>query len=83
MRRGFKTEAKRLALELRLEIGLDAHAPFDPYAFALEYGILVVQLSDLDGPARDHFLKADGSALSGALIPLGRVWSSWRTTPSH
>lgn len=71
MRRGFKTEAKRLALELRSEIGLDAHTPFDPYAFATEYGIRVVQLSDLGGDARDHFLRADGSALSGALIPDG------------
>lgn len=68
---GFKTEAKSLALELRAEIGLDAHAPFDPYTFASEYGIPVVQLSDLDGGARDHFLRADGSALSGALIPNG------------
>lgn len=71
MRRGFKTEAKSLAMELRAEIGLDAQVPFDPYAFASEYGIPVVQLSSLDGPARDHFLKADGSALSGALIPTG------------
>ncbi|MES3640168.1 ImmA/IrrE family metallo-endopeptidase [Mycobacterium intracellulare] len=71
MRRGFKTEAKHLALELRAEIGLDAHEPFDPYTFAAEYGISVVQLSDLDGPARDHFLRANGSSLSGALIPVG------------
>lgn len=71
MRRGFKTEAKRLALDLRREIGLDAYGPFDPYAFASEYGIPVVQLSELGGAARDHFLKADGSALSGALIPAG------------
>lgn len=71
MRRGFKAEAKRLALELRGEISLNAHAPFDPYAFAIEYGIPVVQLSDLRGAARDHFLKADGSAVSGALIPTG------------
>jgi hypothetical protein len=71
VRRGFKTEAKRLALELRAEIGLDAHSPFDPYAFASEYGIRVVLLSSLDGAARDHFLRAEGSALSGALIPVG------------
>ncbi|MDN6304489.1 ImmA/IrrE family metallo-endopeptidase [Corynebacterium variabile] len=71
MRRGFKTEAKRLALELRSEIGLDAHAPFDPYAFAAEYGIPVVQLSDLEDEVRAHFLRAEGSALSGALIPDG------------
>lgn len=44
---------------------------FRPYAFASEYGIPVVQLSDLDGVARDYFLRADGSALSGALIPNG------------
>jgi hypothetical protein len=71
VRRGFKTEAKHLALELRAEIDLDAHTPFDPYAFASEYGIPIVQLSSLDGPARDHFLKTEGSALSGALIPTG------------
>jgi len=71
VRRGFKTEAKRLALELRAEIGLDAHSPFNPYALAHEYGIPVVQLGNLKGPARDHFFKADGSALSGALIPVG------------
>lgn len=71
MRRGFKTEAKRFALELRAEIGLDAHAPFDPYRFASEYGIPVVRLSDLHGDARDHFLKVTGGALSGALIPSG------------
>ena len=71
MRHGFKTEAKNLALELRAELGLDAHAPFDPYAFAEEYGIKVLTLSELDHPACSHFYKADGSALSGALIPIG------------
>lgn len=71
MRRGFKTEAKRLALELRAELGLDAHVPFDPYKFAHAYGIKVVQLSSLEGSARDHLLARDGSALSGALIPIG------------
>jgi hypothetical protein len=70
VRHGFKAEAKRLALELRAELGLDAHVPFDPYAFAHEYGVRIIRLSELDGPARDHFLKRDGSALSGALIPV-------------
>ena len=71
MRRGFKTEAKRLALELRAEIGLNAHVPFDPYAFAREYGIRVVPLSGLACDERRRFLKANGSAFSGALIPTG------------
>jgi hypothetical protein len=71
VRRGFKTEAKHLALELRSEIGLSAYVPFDPYAFAVKYGICVIHLSDLHGPARDYFFRSDGSALSGALIPYG------------
>lgn len=71
MRRGFKTQAKQLALDLRGEIGLNAHQPFDPYRFASTCGIPVVQLSTLKGPARDHFFSAEGSPLSGALIPLG------------
>lgn len=71
MRRGFKTEAKVLALELRNEIGADAHVPFDPYLFAHEYGIAMVRLSELDVAAKDRFLKPLGSALSGALVPIG------------
>lgn len=70
MRRGFKAEAKRLAIELRTELGLNAHVPFDPYAFTHEYGIRVVRLSELPGHAPDYFLHRDGSALSGALIPV-------------
>lgn len=71
MRRGFKIEAKKLALELREELGADAHVPFDPYAFADSYGIDVIELSALDTDARHKFLHAEGSALSGALIPMG------------
>jgi hypothetical protein len=71
MRYGFKAEAKRLALELRAELGLSAHVAFDPYAFAKEYGIEVVALSDLSCSERERFLKLDGSPFSGALIPRG------------
>lgn len=71
MRYGFKAEAKRLALELRAELDLDAHVPFDPYAFASEYGIEVVRLSELSCAERQHFLKQDGSPFSGALVPMG------------
>ena len=69
MRRGFKAEAKHLALELRTEISLDAYAPFDPYAFAVGYGIRVIHLPDLDGQAPDYFLRSARSPFSGALIP--------------
>lgn len=65
MRRGFKTEAKILALELRAEIGIGAHAPFGPYAFASEYGIPVFQLSELDGVARDPSYERTGAHCPG------------------
>lgn len=70
MRHGFKAEARRLALELRSEIGLDAHVPIDPYALAKQYGVPVVALSQLPCEERHHFLQADGT-FSGALIPIG------------
>lgn len=73
MQRGFKAEAKRLALELRAEVGLNATDQFDPYQMAALYGIQVHRLSELDcsEEARAHFMAANPSALSGALIPLG------------
>lgn len=73
MRRGFKAEAKRLSLELRDELGMDAHCPFDPYALAALYGIEVINLSDLecDPKAKTHFSEPDRAVFSGALIPIG------------
>ena len=76
MRRGFKTEARGLALELRAELGLDAYGQFDPYAFAVEYGIPVSRLSDLgqDPAAREavaHYTQ-DGSATFSAALRSGR-----------
>ncbi|MEX5268569.1 ImmA/IrrE family metallo-endopeptidase [Kocuria sp. CPCC 204721] len=72
MRRGFKTESKQLALEVRAEIGLGPHDPFDPYHLAEMYGIRVVRLTDLnESDAVRHFTEVRVSALSGALIPDG------------
>ena len=78
MRRGFKTEARKLALELRAELGVDAYGQFDPYALADEYGIPIFRLGNLgeDLAARRaaaHYTQAEGSAtFSAALVPLGR-----------
>lgn len=73
MRRGFKAEARRLALEVRGELGVDAHCPFDPYALAELYGVEVIRLSDLecDPAAKSYFLEQQGAVLSGALVPIG------------
>ncbi len=72
MRRGFKTEARKLALEIRSEVGLDTYGKFDPYALAGEYGIPIYRLSDLgrDLAARAaaaHYAQ-DGSLGSADVI---------------
>ena len=70
MRRGFKSEARKLALELRAELGLDAYGQFDPSALAVEYGIPVFQLNDLG---------QDPAACAAARLPGA---ASWRSPPS-
>lgn len=73
MQRGFKAAAKRLSLELRAEVGLNATDPFDPYQMAELYGIQVHRLSELEcsEEARNHFMNVNPKGLSGALIPIG------------
>lgn len=72
MRHGFKAHAKRLALELRDEIGLTPYLPFNPWALAELYGIEVHRLSDLDcsAEAKRRFMLDKTEIFSGALIPL-------------
>ena len=76
MRRGFKTQAKKLALEVRAELGLGASACFDPYELAVEYGIPVYTLSELAlhedaRQAGAHYALDRPSTFSAALIPVG------------
>ena len=71
MRRGFKTEANRLALVVRKEVSLDAFAMFDPYTLAQAYGIDVDALTELslDDGAREYLLRRSDK-FSGALLPV-------------
>jgi Zn-dependent peptidase ImmA (M78 family) len=76
MRRGFKTEAKKFAIEVRAELGLDEFSPFDPYELAREYGIPVFKLSELgkDPDARcaaAHYTNGRLAKFSAALVPWG------------
>jgi hypothetical protein len=62
--------------EERAALGLDATAPFDPYALAEEHGIAVYILSSLRGfgigaEALSHFTVRDSSVWSAAPVPLG------------
>ena len=68
-----KAQLARDAIELRKDIGLDAHAMFDPYKLAEQWGIEVFQLSELDcsDAALKHLTFDRSSVFSGALIPVG------------
>jgi hypothetical protein len=76
MKRGFKTVARKLALEVRAELGLTAFVRFDPYELASEYGIPVYEVSDLGQDDRAHdaaryFDSGQTSVFSAALVPVG------------
>jgi hypothetical protein len=73
MKRGFKTEARRLALDVRSELGLDALAPFDVVGWAQLYGVPLLALRDLPcgDRARERFSGDGASVWSAALIPNG------------
>lgn len=75
MRRGAVEESKRLALEVRAEIGVGTYDPLDPTLLAKEYGIPVMPISELFGcPAETVARLAEpGNAwFSAALVPCGK-----------
>jgi hypothetical protein len=67
-----KSALKRLALELRRELGLTAYERCDPLALAELYGVQVLRLSELgcSPEVLDHFRTVRPQVFSGALIPL-------------
>lgn len=72
-RRGFKTEAKKIALETRTEMHLGIFDPLDPYELAELYGLEVHDLSSPDLPAEavQHFTTLQTTVFSAALVPIG------------
>ncbi|GHF59650.1 hypothetical protein FHX82_000485 [Amycolatopsis bartoniae] len=72
LRRGFKKEARELALEVRAELGVEVLAPLDPYALAELYGIEVLDLTHPALPAESvrHLTEVRPQVFSAALVPL-------------
>jgi Zn-dependent peptidase ImmA (M78 family) len=72
MKRGFKTQAQQIALEVRDELGLGADDPLDPWVLAELYGIPVYGLTELKSWENiiSHFNRRRQDAFSAALIPL-------------
>lgn len=69
-KRGFKTEANRIAVRIRGQMGLTAFDPIDPVAVCEHFDIELIELSQLgfDGSA---FLSDDNSAFSAVTVPCG------------
>ena len=68
-----KAACKRLAAEVRAEIGLRPMDVFDPWSLAELYGIQVITVSSLplSSEIRDHFTITRPEVFSGALVPVG------------
>jgi Zn-dependent peptidase ImmA (M78 family) len=71
VRRGFKAEAERLALDERRELGLAATDRLDPHALAERYGIAIWPLVRLRAVIPDdveHLLVVDAACFSAATV---------------
>jgi hypothetical protein len=68
-----KAALKRLAIEVRSEVGVGIYEPFDPFQLAKLYGVAVYQLSSLECSPRalSHFQIHRPDVFSGALVPFG------------
>jgi Zn-dependent peptidase ImmA (M78 family) len=67
-----KANCKRLAAELRAEIGLEPMDPLDPWRLADLYGVTVIPMSDLplSSVVREYFSVERPDVFSGALVPV-------------
>jgi len=68
-RRGFKAEANRIALRVRVQMGLSPVAPIDPAAVCEHFDIKLLRLSEID--PQSAFLGAHNSSFSAVTVPCG------------
>ncbi len=76
MRRGFKTAAKKLALEVRGELELSAYDVLDPYGLAKLYGIRIcpidaLRASGTSAESLKYFMKHRPQVFDAAVVPAG------------
>lgn len=74
MRRGAVQQSKRLALEVRAEIGIGPYDALDPTLLAKEYGIPVMPVSQIAGCHPDvmaRLVESSNALFSAALVPCG------------
>lgn len=71
LRRGFKSAARRLAAEVRAELGIGPLTPLDPYELAELYGIEVFDLTNPVLPRESvrYLTEVRPHVFSAALVP--------------
>lgn len=69
-RRGFKTEANSLALDVRGELGLGVTQPLDPFQLARHLEIPILSLSDMltEAPGIAHLLHVEPEVFSAVTV---------------
>lgn len=69
--RGFKTEANRIAVRIREQMGLSPADPIDPHLVCERFDIRVISLSEID--SKSPFLSRQSSAFSAVTVPRGHL----------
>lgn len=70
--RGFVTEAQRIAVEEREDLGLRLTDPLDPWDLAEHHGVQVIDLMTVGAdPEAKSFLTTNPASFSGAVLPYG------------
>lgn len=73
MRHGFKAQAERISEQARAALGLDALSPLDPWAYAQNLGVVILDIDQLEiSPAcRRQLLITDSDSWSGMTLREG------------
>lgn len=79
--RGFKARANRIAVDVRIKMGLPDHAPIDPEAVCDHYEIVLEKLSEV-APG-SPFLNKYQDAFSAVTVPRGIVTAITHNDSHH
>ncbi len=84
MRHGFKAQAERLSVQARDALGLPASAPLDPWLYAQQIDVVVLDFGEMEISAncRDRLLRTDNESWSGMTLKEGSV-TAIIINPSH
>lgn len=67
------TEAQRIAIEERRDLGLRPTDPLDPWELAALHGVRIIDIRSLEEPVDiTFFTETNQAAFSGAILPYGR-----------